>query len=526
MSMRRALSLGLGAAVRPGRGSVRRGRGESIPLLPLLLPLRLRRACCCLLLAGGGGRCGAHVLGPGRPRTSFPRASAFVGEGRSRGRRRWGGETRTPRWRGIGATATATGEEADEGPAIGSAADGTRARWEFAAAYDDGDDERRSIRTLLVCGDGDLSHSAEISSELERGGIRMIATVLEEEDVHGRGESRVVCHFAGDFAPGSSLLRCQRESIVFTSTARNAKKVYRRSERNAEAIAAAGHEVAFGVDATDLSTCLGDASSSFDRIQFNFPHWRGKANHRYNRQLLGDFLRSASEFLAPRGEVHVALCGGQGGCSATSLQEWRGSWTASMLAAERAGLLLARSFPYDPPYNLSSHRGVDRPFNLGNDPTMHVFVRPDGVATAPREVQLCCRHELHVVLPEDDDGGIASLTTDWDWDDVVRGDAIETLIRDRCVPVGIRVEVPARQILDVEEPDGSSRRIAVFLVVYCGERHHVARDAADEWREKVEQEVAKRVPLRENRRGRTVSRPFPYPALHPEIKYMEGKRKL
>ena len=54
-------------------------------------------------------------------------------------------------------------------------------------------------------------------------------------------------------------------------------------------------------------------SSTFDRVQFNFPHWRGKANNRYNRILLGDFLASASTVLSPGGEIHVALCDGQGG---------------------------------------------------------------------------------------------------------------------------------------------------------------------------------------------------------------------
>ena len=130
--------------------------------------------------------------------------------------------------------------------------------------------------------------------------------------------------------------------------------------------------------------------------------------------------------------------------SATSLQEWRSSWAAFMLAAEHPGLLLARTFPYDPRYYLSSHRGTDRPLNLGKDPTMHVFVRPDGVPMAPREVQLYCRHELHAVLPyDDDDDDDGTSPTAWDWGNVVQGNAIERLIRDRCVPDGIRVEVPA-----------------------------------------------------------------------------------
>lgn len=57
--------------------------------------------------------------------------------------------------------------------------------------------------------------------------------------------------------------------------------VYQYSKANTEIIASAGHAPLFGVDATVLSAHFGGAT--FDRIQFNFPHWRGKANNRYNR---------------------------------------------------------------------------------------------------------------------------------------------------------------------------------------------------------------------------------------------------
>lgn len=216
--------------------------------------------------------------------------------------------------------------------------------------------------------------------------------------------------------------------------------------------------------------------------------------------------------MAPNGEIHVALCDGQGGCSATTLVEWKGSWTASLYGAEH-GLLLADAFPFEAQYRLSSHRGVDRPFNLGKDPLMHVFVKPDGIVESAKDIQLCCRHELHVVIPDDEEGvsSICSL------DQIIAGDAIENIIQ-TIVPDGVRVEVPARKILEVQETHGKDR-IAVFLIVYCSERYPVTRTLADEWRAKAENEVGKVIPLRQNRVGRTVSHPFPYPALHPEIKY-------
>jgi hypothetical protein len=196
-----------------------------------------------------------------------------------------------------------------------------------------------------------------------------------------------------------------------------------------------------------------------------------------------------------------------------------------MLAADR-GLLLARVLPYEVGYRLSSYREADRPFKLGVDPTMHVFVRPNGIASAPRDIQLCCRHELHVVVPEesdddDDAAGAAEVGVEYSLERILEGDAVRSIIQDLCVPDGVRVEVPARQIVEVrgDSPEGGFYRVAVFLVAYCGERHPVTRESADRWREKAEEEVSRHVPLRENRRGRTVSRPFPYPALYPEIKY-------
>lgn len=277
------------------------------------------------------------------------------------------------------------------------------------------------------------------------------------------------------------------------------------------------HKALFGIDATTLSTYF--AATTFDRIQFNFPHWRGKANNRYNRQLLNDFLQSAATVLSPRGEIHIALCDGQGGCSSQSLQEWKGSWQASMFAAQH-GLLLADVSPYVPQYNLSSHRGVDRPFNLGRNPKMHVFAKPNGLIYVPRDIQLCCRHELHIVVPEDEEEvGSSSSAVICSMDQILAGDAIETIIQG-IVPVGVRVEVPARQVLELREGEGGSlQKVAVFLIVYCSEGFPVTRVHADEWREMAEAEVEKYAPLRENRRGRTVSHPFPYPSLHPEIKY-------
>ena len=65
----------------------------------------------------------------------------------------------------------------------------------------------------------------------------------------------------------------------------------------------------------------------------------------YYRMLLNDFFNSSSQFLSDHGEIHIALCEGQGGSTAASLQEWKSTWTPSLFAAEH-GLVLLQVLPF------------------------------------------------------------------------------------------------------------------------------------------------------------------------------------
>ena len=337
------------------------------------------------------------------------------------------------------------------------------------------------IESLLVVGDGDLSHSAAIAPSLADVGVKLTATVLEDQETH--------------------------------------HATYQQSRQHTETILSHDHSVMFGINATDMISHFPPDTAFFDRIQFNFPHWRGKANHRYNRRLIDDFLRSASDYLSERGEIHIALCEGQGGGTATTNQEWRESWKAAEYAATH-GLLLRSVTPYQPIYDLSSHRGMDRAFRIGKVPKLYVFNKPDSEASVKtdRVFQMCCRHELHVNLPEEGPRPGSPFTID----DIVEGSAIQT-IAEGVVDRGICVDVPMRRILKPEEAN-SDFPVAVFLMSYCGEGTTLTRDQADGYRAALEAEIQeKHLPLRTNRAGRLVSRPFPHPLLDNLIYHYPAK---
>jgi hypothetical protein len=177
-------------------------------------------------------------------------------------------------------------------------------------------------------------------------------------------------------------------------------QVYRNSCQNIDIIRKNGHEVRFEVDATRLSdhfpshtntstrtrtnenTNLNshqglDLGLGLDRIQFNFPHWRGKTNNRRNRTLISNFLASSQQVLSPGGQIHMALLKHQGGMRSNTNQEWKGSWLPAVYAAEH-GMLLSHLEPFRPGYDLSSYQFRDRPFHVldkGRESYMHIFTK-------------------------------------------------------------------------------------------------------------------------------------------------------
>ncbi|NXG08351.1 FDXA1 protein, partial [Sakesphorus luctuosus] len=139
-----------------------------------------------------------------------------------------------------------------------------------------------------------------------------------------------------------------------------------------------GAEVMFSVDCTKLKDYFLPGQREFDCIYFNFPHCGRKAGVVKNRELLARFFHSSAEVLAEEGEVHVALCNGQGGTPADQpRREWHNSWQIVAVAAG-AGFILSDVHPFKAEtihgYKCTGYRSQDKSFCVEGALT-HVFTR-------------------------------------------------------------------------------------------------------------------------------------------------------
>ncbi|NXK46426.1 FDXA1 protein, partial [Chauna torquata] len=139
-----------------------------------------------------------------------------------------------------------------------------------------------------------------------------------------------------------------------------------------------GAEVMFSVDCTKLKDYFLPAKREFDCIYFNFPHCGRKAGVVKNRELLAHFFHSSAEVLTEEGEVHVALCNGQGGTPADQpRREWHNSWQIVAVAAG-AGFILSNVHPFKAEtihgYKCTGYRSQDKSFCI-EGALNHIFTR-------------------------------------------------------------------------------------------------------------------------------------------------------
>ncbi|XP_073871287.1 ferredoxin-fold anticodon-binding domain-containing protein 1 isoform X2 [Macaca fascicularis] len=193
-------------------------------------------------------------------------------------------------------------------------------------------------RRLLLVGEGNFSFAAALSETLDQN-TRLTATCLQRQ---------------------AELTRdpVARENLRYLR------------ER--------GIDVRFGVDCTQLTDVFELHDREFNQIYFNFPHCGRKAGVAKNRELLAKFFQSCADVLAEEGEVHVALCRGQGGTPADKPQrEWHNSWQVVAMAA-LGGLILSDVYPFSckavPGYKCTGYRSQDKSFHV-EGALNHVFTR-------------------------------------------------------------------------------------------------------------------------------------------------------
>ncbi|XP_021062812.1 ferredoxin-fold anticodon-binding domain-containing protein 1 [Mus pahari] len=175
----------------------------------------------------------------------------------------------------------------------------------------------------------------------------------------------------GNFSFAASLIDGLDPSVSVTATGfqhRAALEGDPVALENLQRLRERGIEVRFGVDCTQLAHALQADDRDFDRIYFNFPHCGRKAGVAKNRELLAKFFQSCADVLAKAGEVHVALCRGQGGTPADKPQrEWHNSWQVVAMAA-LGGFILSDVCPFSceavPGYKCTGYRSQDRPFHI------------------------------------------------------------------------------------------------------------------------------------------------------------------
>nr|XP_023669355.1 ferredoxin-fold anticodon-binding domain-containing protein 1 isoform X1 [Paramormyrops kingsleyae] len=217
--------------------------------------------------------------------------------------------------------------------------------------------------------------------------VRCIVNVLSGRDTM-TAPREVLLVGEGNFSFSAALCQAAGGSAKVTATCFQAEDVARLQDGAAENIrrlSESGADMYYEVDGTALE-CTSLKQRSFDCIIFNFPHCGRKSGVKKNRSLLAKFFLSSIQVLKNGGEIHVALCNGQGGTPADKpTREWHNSWQAVAMAAE-AGLILSQICPFDhekyQSYKCTGYRSQDKGFHV-EGALNHIFTHSLPYAAIP-----------------------------------------------------------------------------------------------------------------------------------------------
>ena len=317
--------------------------------------------------------------------------------------------------------------------------------------------------------------------------VSTLARYTAPATVSGAPCRRVLCLGDGDLSCSAALAEARHwEAGALTATTLDTRDdLHRKYGADAAArfdwLGAVG-----GVDATAPR----DLGGAFDRVIFNFPHAPGKQNIRRNRELLRAACANVERsLLAPRGELVVALDGGQAGTApdlrgagddAARIQAFKASWQLDVAAAD-AGLLVAASSRFAPFYETRSHRL--RRFSP-RDARLHCLAR-DGELAGVEDAPACYTFEVQLF-------GVDG--------DVARVSAV--------------AEATSTLVADVRHVDAYVHRDArtshAFQIALGSRSVALTRDTADAARVAIEAEFDRRFEVRRSKAGHRVSAPRPW----------------
>lgn len=261
-------------------------------------------------------------------------------------------------------------------------------------------------------------------------------------------------------------------SIIASSTVNQmlSAKWYPKAKDNSEFLSSCGYSVEFGVDDSKLSDHF--ASRKFDLIWWNFPHYPGRQNIKYNRGLLQRTFLSASNLIKDEGSIQVSLRHDQSGLRAMSKADWDQSWKLSENAGI-AGLLLTKAVPFHledfPGYTPLIGRGKGKAFSC-DSAELYTLQREK-----PGRQALQCpiyTHELHLLSP--------SLREDWP---LFEG----KVERELQAALGIdRRFLWSVLLVDLYSPPEGNQVVHVVQVAFGSLAHGLSRERADRLRERIE----------------------------------------
>lgn len=141
---------------------------------------------------------------------------------------------------------------------------------------------------------------------------------------------------------------------------------------------------------------------------------------------------------------------------------------------------------------------------MGPEAELLTFVNSESNRVeVPLHLQLCCRHELHLNIPGyREDSNVNELIS---IDEILQ-------ITQSILPCGVECEVYLTTVLTPEKT-GLDQHVAIYMIIYRGVSKPIVQETADSYRAQLESTLSNMFSLRQNKIGRTISRPIPYSTL-------------